>query len=624
MRKTLRTNYHQELLAQEQQQIADQAQGMTKQIATQARQQYQKYIERLNQKAMQAETNVINMYDQFALDLNQQTQETLTKYKRDINEYKSTSVPSEQPNPINMDHTQQGKQTIREEVDKAIKEVTDHIANATTQIQNSVNRQAQQIDTKVQHNLRDFDHQLKQKLLLRELEAKRKEKEWYKNIQHDIDDTITQIKQIRNEIATKGPPMAQTTIPNHFQSFRGQPVDTSKPIPNIRNPYSKKTSQNNNHQYGHNNQYYDHRQQNPEDNKFSYGQTTQSEQLPNPDLDNRLYRFKKDELYAYADKIPTQPQMESIYRTISSSMNSFDLPIRSIMELQPRGCTLPATYNYTQEQIVRISETLYQKLLKTIPPDCTDLHTIINNYSGTQDGYKALYAMMRNTCSYLHDVKPTWGPQWTADKNAHAYHSDLNSFLTQAARLRNTYTQFDIAAEILQQAKTIPRYHALALAQMAQLYALPSNQTQVPAELQKENLITNLEINHKHTIPNNPTINKVGQQQLNAQNQRGPRRRHQYKNPVQCLACHQFGHNIGDQVCRYTGQLYHAMAYMDQNPESTKANADAYHLANSTSKVNKIMQQFPEQFHEHMDLDEQEDTRCELAGTFILEPNRQE
>ena len=66
------------------------------------------------------------------------------------------------------------------------------------------------------------------------------------------------------------------------------------------------------------------------------------------------------------------------------------------------------------------------------------------------------------------------------------------------------------------------------------------------------------------------------------------------------------------------------MAYMENNPDSTKANADAYHLANSTNKVNKIMQQFPEQFHEHMDLDEQEDTRCELAGTFVLEPDRHE
>ena len=74
----------------------------------------------------------------------------------------------------------------------------------------------------------------------------------------------------------------------------------------------------------------------------------------------------------------------------------------------------------------------------------------------------------------------------------------------------------------------------------------------------------------------------------------------------------------------WTTVLLHAMAYMKQFPDHTKANADVYHMANSKAKVTKIMQQFPEQFQDNMDIDEQENIRCELAGTFFLDNQQEE
>jgi ferredoxin len=310
--------------------------------------------------------------------------------------------------------------------------------------------------------------------------------------------------------------------------------------------------------------------------------------------------------------------MEAFYETLATNMQNFDYPIITLQDLAPRGSTCPASaYElYEQDTIKKIGRALYQKLLGVIPSTCTILHNLLANHSATQDGYRALYAMMRLKCAYLQDLLPTWGPEWQKATTAFEYVSTLQSYLTQERRRNKTYTEFEIAAEMVQQAKRHPEYQLLAGAYMAQLIALPTDTANMTPEFLHENLALNFESNRQNSIPHNPSINKFGQRGGPSDRKQGEPQRHQYKNPVQCGSCKLFGHCIDSQVCRFSAQFMYAKEYVEKNPDKARANADAYCAANNKTTVNKIYQQFPEKFDDEMTETEREDLRYEMATTF--------
>jgi hypothetical protein len=318
--------------------------------------------------------------------------------------------------------------------------------------------------------------------------------------------------------------------------------------------------------------------------------------------------------------------MESFYETLATAMQNFDYPIITLQDLTPRGSTCPASAyeNYDRETITKISRALYQKLLGVIPSTCTILHNLLANHSATQDGYRALYAMMRLKCPYLQDLLPTWGPNWPKSTTAFEYVSKLQSYLTQERRRNKTYTEFEIAAEMVQQARHHPEYQLLAGAYMAQLIALPTDTVNLTPEFHHENLASNFESNRQYSIPQAPSINKFGQRPGGAGGAPNDRnkgdRRHQYKNPVQCGSCRLFGHCIDSQVCRFSAQFMYAKEYVESHPDKAKANADAYNAANNKTTVNKLYQQFPEKFDDSMTEEERENLRYEMATTFYCQP----
>ena len=488
MRKTQRNQYHHTLLTNEKNILTAHAKTKTQDIVQEIKNTYHKYVSRLNTKATEAEGKLQDMYDQVHLDLDDTAKETTKSYtnmlnnlanqhntqiKEHLQQTYESSIDTFTQQTLTMDIQQQiedqTKQTISDhllqlqtmqdklqttisdahnainkhkeklktEITHEITKLTDNTkmdiddtaaiakATVTNSLQDSKHKITTDIEqewnTKILNHVHDFDHQLQKKIVVRELEAKRKEKEWFTTINQHIRETTAQLNNIQQQM--DNPTSTQTTIPSHF---RGKHIDLTTPIPKNLYMHPKSTH------------------------------TTQS--TNSTDLDSKIYRFKKDEIYVnHIEPIPTGPQMESYYQTIVASMTAYDLPIFPLTQLQPRGNTLPTDHGYPQDTIDRISQTLYQKLLKITPTQCTDLHNIMNNYSGTQDGYKALYAMMRATCNYLHDIRPKWGPKWEHQQNAHQYLSALNSYLAQATRNGIQYTQFKIAAEIIQQAKRHPK-----------------------------------------------------------------------------------------------------------------------------------------------------------------------
>jgi hypothetical protein len=338
------------------------------------------------------------------------------------------------------------------------------------------------------------------------------------------------------------------------------------------------------------------------------------------ELEAKLPNFRKDQMFIHLPNEPLQHYMEAFYETLATMMNNYDFPIVLLQDLAPRGSTCPteAYETYERETLMKISRALYQKLLGVIPHTCTIMHNLLANHAATQDGYKALYAMMRLKCTYLQDLLPTWGPTWQTGNTAFEYVSSIHSYLTQERRRNKYYTEFEVAAEMVQQAKRHPEYQLLAGAYMAQIIAMPTDQNEMAPEFHTDNLALNFESNkHILTLPPNPKVNKFGQPRKDASNDKeGGRRQHQYKNPVQCASCRLFGHCIDTQVCRFSAQLMYANEYIDANKEKAKTNAEAYKAANNKTKVNKIYQQFPEKFDESMTEEEREYTRYELASTF--------
>jgi hypothetical protein len=342
------------------------------------------------------------------------------------------------------------------------------------------------------------------------------------------------------------------------------------------------------------------------------------------ELEAKLPTFRKDQMYIHLPNEPLLHYMEAFYETLATMMNNYDFPIILLQDLAPCGSTCPkGSYDiYERETLMKISRALYQKLLGVIPHTCTIMHNLLANHAATPDGYKALYAMMRLKCTYLQDLLPTWGPTWQTGNTAFEYVSTIHSYLTQERRRSKCYTEFEVAAEMIQQAKRHPEYQLLAGAYMAQIIAMPTDQNEMSPEFHTDNLALNFESNKQAMgIPNNPTLNKFGQPRNEGSNDRenGGRRRPQYKNPVQCNSCKLFGHGIDTQVCRFTAQLMYANEYIATHADCAKSNAEAYNAANNKNKVNKIYQQFPEKFDDYMTEEERETTRYELATTFYYQ-----
>jgi hypothetical protein len=354
--------------------------------------------------------------------------------------------------------------------------------------------------------------------------------------------------------------------------------------------------------------------------------TPQQTRMNDTRVELGLHNYKRD-LWAHRlSPDPTRQEMEQFYDIIVNSSKAYHIPMLKREELKPRGAVYPQPKIISGETHDRISMLLYRKLLDTIPGECDNLHSIIGSFSSSQDGYSALFAIMRTKCTYLQDIQPLWGPVWIANTSPYSYLTALNSTLEEERRRYHNRTSFDIAAEILQQASQHDEYKLLATAYLTSLLPLVSqdkHQT-LPKEYQKENLINALSSYHRKPVAGGTgtgafQINRFGAPPAGKQ---PPRKAFQYRNEVQCTACKMFGHDIKLNVCRFCAQYHHTSRYAEKFPEETLKNASAFASAQDKAKVNKAKVSFPNLFHPDMTEDDEMDALAHIA--MVMYPDKQE
>jgi hypothetical protein len=352
--------------------------------------------------------------------------------------------------------------------------------------------------------------------------------------------------------------------------------------------------------------------------------TPQQTRMNDTRVELGLHNYKRD-LWAHRlSDDPTRQEMEQFYDIIVNSSRAYHIPMLKRDELKPRGTVYPQPKIVSGETHDRISMLLYRKLLDTIPAECNNLHSVIGSFSSGQDGYSALFAIMRMKCTYLQDIQPLWGPMWAANTSPYSYLTALNSTLEEERRRYHNRTNFDIAAEILQQASQHEEYKLLATAYLTSLLPLVSQdkfQT-LPNEYQKENLINALSSYHRKPISGTPgtnlQINRFGAPPSG----RPPRKDFKYKNEVQCTACKTFGHDIKLNVCRFCAQYHHSSKYATKFPDETLKNASAFASAQDKAKVNKAKVSFPNLFHPDMTEDDEMNALAQIA--IVMYPDKQE
>jgi hypothetical protein len=221
---------------------------------------------------------------------------------------------------------------------------------------------------------------------------------------------------------------------------------------------------------------------------------------------------------------------------------------------------------------------------------------------------------MRTKCRYLQDLLLKWGPTWASDTTAYQYLAQLKSSLEEAQRTSKQYTTFEIAVEILQQAKQHAEYHLISTSYLTRLLSYTNHRNDIPSEYRYDNLICTLETNKDlgatHPLPIKPQLNSFNG---NGKGRDNPRQPFNYRNPVQCKACKTFGHCIGANVCRFSAQCLFATEYNGKEPLEAKANATAFATANNKNKINKVKLLHPTAFTEDMSPEDDEYVLCMLA-----------
>jgi hypothetical protein len=561
----------------------------TEQYRQSCRSIQKEYKRKIEQKYEELESESMQFADQAILDLG----DLLHQEKNNILDEVKHDIPPTIMNKIKQEITTKLETTLTTHTE-ALKEQR---KTTITQIQKAAKRHTEQMETQ-QRNLQTAMQQeresIKEEHLSETIEAiKTKASTAFSlDLQSQVQQQLQDFNHLISTKTVPSTPPRTSHVPLTSQYWTETMKQTTSPLPARPSP--------------------DTPAQQPVD-RFKLARSKE--------LESKLPNFRKDQMYIHLPNEPLQHYMEAFYETLATMMNNYDFPIVLLQDLEPRGstCPLEAYETYERETLMKISRALYQKLLGVIPHTCTIMHNLLANHAATQDGYKALYAMMRLKCTYLQDLLPTWGPTWQTGSTAFEYVSNIHSYLTQERRRNKYYTEFEVAAEMVQQAKRHPEYQLLAGAYMAQIIAMPTDQNEMAPEFHTDNLALNFESNKQIlNLPNNPVVNKFGQPRKEGSNERdGGRRQHQYKNPVQCASCKLFGHCIDTQVCRFSAQIIYAQEYIAKNADKAKSNAEAYNAANNKTKVNKIYQQFPEKFDDFMTEEERENTRYELASTFF-------
>ena len=114
---------------------------------------------------------------------------------------------------------------------------------------------------------------------------------------------------------------------------------------------------------------------------------------------NLKYFLDANPAYSFPDTaiLPSQDQMEGLYRDIYSEMRLKELPIVQLSDLIATKCTLPTDHPFTHEQIRKISDCLYARLTNITATTNTVVLSRLKPFEQERDGYGALWHLMTPT-----------------------------------------------------------------------------------------------------------------------------------------------------------------------------------------------------------------------------------
>ena len=343
---------------------------------------------------------------------------------------------------------------------------------------------------------------------------------------------------------------------------------------------------------------------------------------------NLKYFLDANPAYSFPDTaiLPSQDQMEGLYRDIYSEMRLKELPIVQLSDLIATKCTLPTDHPFTHEQIRKISDCLYARLTNITATTNTVVLSRLKPFEQERDGYGALWHLMTFCVTYLAYVRPCWGPDWTPTMTPHDYVVSLqdqvriqNLVDRQAGRTGNSYPPLECALEFCLQAQTHARYQLAAMQLQTEVeHCKDQHLPDLPDRLR---LVRMAQYITNHATPTPALPPHLGVKQF-----RDPRDKKKpgfkYDKKSQCDACKQFGHTIDGQVCRDSAKFFHITKWKAANPELFADNAAKFNSLNKVHAVNLCRTHHAPDF-ETCESERDHDATCEkfIGGYYDAEPS---
>jgi hypothetical protein len=230
-----------------------------------------------------------------------------------------------------------------------------------------------------------------------------------------------------------------------------------------------------------------------------------------------------------------------------------------------------------------------------IPVTNTGMLDILGPFNKDRDGYGALYAIMRRTCTFMKPTTQGWGPDWNRTMSPSKYATTLQSSVSDHEMRHNrTYTDIQQSQEMLHQA--LQSYNpSIATKLTGELnHWINANQTLVKTgDIPSKWKITGLadQFSDYHTDKVLPTllINQFDGKKKDGGYTGNNNKKFELRHKKQCACCKMAGHNIGDQVCRTGAQMWHAAKYAAANAETYDSNAEKYFKMNRPVHINRVM-----------------------------------
>jgi hypothetical protein len=208
--------------------------------------------------------------------------------------------------------------------------------------------------------------------------------------------------------------------------------------------------------------------------------------------------------------------------------------------------------------------------------------------------------------------------------NSYEYLTYLRDYLSEQCRYNQTFTPYEIAAEILQRANQHDRYKLITTAHLTSLRSCNPNGT-LPSIFEEQNLIDSIDANEQRLaqMPTELTINKFRdtrgggnrEDNKNSNNSKSPRRTFRFRRDVQCTCCSTYGHDVDEDVCKIGAQVFSVNNFITKHGEKATKNSKAYAIANNKHKIATARRHYGPD----TDLDDIQDDLLNLAHSLTEE-----